>query len=78
MKKIIFGLALTLSGLLGVVGLIVGILISLGCYAGYYGDMLFYGFVNRFNLETIFFIFILLWAIGIFILGKECFKKDTK
>lgn len=76
MKKVIFALSLIISGLLGIVGLIVGILISLGCYGGYYGDMLFYGFIIRFELQPFFLIFSLLWIVGILILGKECLKKD--
>lgn len=75
MKKIIFALSLIISGLLGIVGLIVGILISVGCYQGYYGDMHFHGLILRFNLQPLFLIFILLWLSGMIILGKECLKK---
>ncbi len=77
MRKLVFGLALTISGLLGVVGLIIGILISLGCYSGYYGDMLFYGFIQRFSLQPIFLIFIIIWVSGIIILAKEYIKKEN-
>ncbi len=75
MKKIIFALSLVVSGLLGIVGLIVGILISVGCYQGYYGDMHFHGLIIRFNLQPLFQIFILLWLSGMIILGIECFHK---
>ena len=60
-----------------VVGLIIGILISLGCYSGYYGDMLFYGFIQRFSLQPIFLIFIIIWVSGIIILAKEYIKKEN-
>lgn len=75
MNKVIFGILLVVSGLIGTVGLIVGILISLGSYAGYYGDMLFYGFIRRFSLQPLFIIFVTLWVIGMVIVGKESFKK---